>query len=73
MRGDSEPNQSRWTHRLRELERRLKAEREARLVDRTGARKRLEEGMKENEELKRELERERERARGRGGSVSGGR
>ncbi|KAI4174484.1 MAG: hypothetical protein LQ343_002241 [Gyalolechia ehrenbergii] len=56
-----EPNQSRWTHRLRELERRLKAEREARLLDRTGARKRLEEGMKENEELRAELERERER------------
>ncbi|KAL8646713.1 MAG: hypothetical protein Q9210_005973 [Variospora velana] len=58
-----EPNQSRWTHRLRELERRLKAEREARLLDRTGARKRLEEGMKENEDLKAELERERERRR----------
>ncbi|KAI4254124.1 MAG: hypothetical protein L6R42_007322, partial [Xanthoria sp. 1 TBL-2021] len=58
-----EPNQSRWTHRLRELERRLKAEREARLQDRTGARKRLEEGIRENEELKRELERERERAK----------
>lgn len=58
-----EPNQSRWTHRLRELERRLKAEREARLLDRTGARKRLEEGMKENEDLRRELEREREKAK----------
>ncbi|KAL8940005.1 MAG: hypothetical protein Q9211_002484 [Gyalolechia sp. 1 TL-2023] len=58
-----EPNHSRWTHRLRELERRLKAEREARLLDRTGARKRLEEGMKENEDLKAELERERERRR----------
>ncbi|KAL8858387.1 MAG: hypothetical protein Q9178_005068 [Gyalolechia marmorata] len=58
-----EPNQSRWTHRLRELERRLKAEREARLLDRTGARKRLEEGMRENEDLRRELERERERAK----------
>ncbi|KAL8832971.1 MAG: hypothetical protein Q9170_004607 [Blastenia crenularia] len=57
----TEPNQSRWTHRLRELERRLKAEREARLVDRTGARRRLEEGMKENEDLRAELERERER------------
>ena len=56
-----EPNQSRWTHRLRELERRLKAEREARLLDRTGARKRLEEGMRENEDLRAELERERER------------
>ncbi|KAI4212778.1 MAG: hypothetical protein LQ351_004480 [Letrouitia transgressa] len=58
-----EPSQQRWTHRLRELERRLKAEREARLTDRTGARKRLEEGLRENEGLKAELERERERNR----------
>ena len=36
-----EPSQQRWVHRLRELERRLKAEREARLIDRTAARKRL--------------------------------
>ncbi|KAL8742349.1 MAG: hypothetical protein Q9184_008271, partial [Pyrenodesmia sp. 2 TL-2023] len=61
--GPVEPNHSRWTHRLRELERRLKAEREARLLDRTGARKRLEEGMRENEDLRAELERERERKR----------
>ncbi|KAL8845911.1 MAG: hypothetical protein Q9221_008960 [Calogaya cf. arnoldii] len=60
---EPEPHSSRWAHRLRELERRLKAEREARLLDRTGARKRLEEGMRENENLKRELERERERAK----------
>jgi hypothetical protein len=39
------------------LERRLKAEREARLLDRNGARKRLEEGERRNEELKAELER----------------
>ncbi|KAL8900070.1 MAG: hypothetical protein Q9207_005876 [Kuettlingeria erythrocarpa] len=64
--GPVEPNQSRWTHRLRELERRLKAEREARLLDRTGARKRLEEGMRENEDLRAELERERERRKGAG-------
>jgi len=56
-----EPSQQRWIHRLRELERRLKAEREARLLDRTGARKRLEEGRQEYEELKMELERERVR------------
>lgn len=56
-----EPSQQRWIHRLRELERRLKAEREARLLDRNGARKRLEEGMAENERLKQELERERVR------------
>ena len=57
-----EPSQQRWIHRLRELERRLKAEREARLLDRSGARKRLEEGRAENEELRLELERERVRA-----------
>ena len=56
-----EPSQQRWIHRLKELERRLKAEREARLLDRTGARKRLEEGQIENEQLKMELERERVR------------
>lgn len=50
-----------WIHRLRELERRLKAEREARLLDRSGARKRLEERDALNEELRMELERERMR------------
>ena len=43
---------------MKELERRLKAEREARLLDRSGARKRLEEGQMENEELRRRLEKE---------------
>ncbi|KAL9103265.1 MAG: hypothetical protein Q9163_001687 [Psora crenata] len=56
-----ESNQQRWIHRLRELERRLKAEREARLLDRSGARKRLEEGAEENRRLKGELEREKTR------------
>ena len=64
-----EPTQQRWIHRLRELERRLKAEREARLLDRSGARKRLEEGAEENKRLRAEIERERVR---RGGSVSAG-
>ena len=59
-----EPSQQRWIHRLRELERRLKAEREARLLDRSGARKRLEERDQANEELKQELERQRVRAGG---------
>ena len=59
-----EPSQQRWIHRLRELERRLKAEREARLQDRSGARKRLEEGLAENEKLRMELERERVRKAG---------
>ena len=53
--------QKKWIHRLRELERRLKAEREARLLDRSGARKRLEERDAVNEELRMELERERMR------------
>ena len=56
-----EPSQQRWIHRLRELERRLKAEREARLLDRTGARQRLEESNTQNEELRLALEREKER------------
>ena len=54
-----EPSQQRWIHRLRELERRLKAEREARLLDRSGAKQRLEEGRQENEQLRAQLERER--------------
>lgn len=53
-----QPSEQRWIHRLKELERRLKAEREARLLDRRGARQRLEEGKAENEELKAMLERE---------------
>ena len=63
-----EPTQQRWIHRLRELERRLKAEREARLLDRSGARRRLEEGAEENRRLKGELERERVRN---GGPIGG--
>lgn len=59
--GAAEPEQQKWIHRLRELERRLKAEREARLLDRSGARKRLEERDAVNEELRMELERERMR------------
>lgn len=54
----SEPTQEKWIQRLRELERRLKAEREARLLDRNGARRRLEERSAENEELRQELKRE---------------
>jgi len=58
----SDPNQDRrWIERLRELERRLKAEREARLLDRSGARKRLKERDAENEELRAALERARTR------------
>jgi hypothetical protein len=53
--------EQRWVHRLKELERRLKAEREARLLDRSGARKRIEESEAEKETLRRRLEREMER------------
>lgn len=60
----SEPTQEKWIQRLRELERRLKAEREARLLDRSGARRRLEERSAENEELRQALEREKLRKAG---------
>lgn len=66
-----QPTEQRWIHRLKELERRLKAEREARLLDRKGARQRLQEGKAENEELRGMLEREKERERENGGSGSG--
>lgn len=56
-----DPSQARWIHRLKDLERRLKAEREARLQDRKGARERLEKGEEEREELRAALERERQK------------
>ncbi|CAK4021924.1 Anucleate primary sterigmata B [Lecanosticta acicola] len=58
----AQPTEQRWVHRLKELERRLKAEREARLLDRRGARQRLEEADAENEELRKALERAHETA-----------
>lgn len=60
--GPLQPSEQKWIHRLKELERRLKAEREARLLDRSGARKRLEQKVEENADLRALLERERERA-----------
>ncbi|PGH12575.1 hypothetical protein AJ79_04196 [Helicocarpus griseus UAMH5409] len=57
----SEPSQEKWIKRLHELERRLTAEREARLLDRSGARKRLEEQNARNEELQAELARQKVR------------
>ncbi|EGC42877.1 anucleate primary sterigmata protein B [Histoplasma capsulatum var. duboisii H88] len=57
----SEPSQEKWIKRLQELERRLTAEREARLLDRSGARKRLEEQNARNEELAAELARQKMR------------
>jgi hypothetical protein len=56
-----QPSEQKWIHRLKELERRLKAEREARLLDRSGARKRLEQKVEENADLRAALEKERER------------
>ncbi|KAF2664251.1 hypothetical protein BT63DRAFT_418376 [Microthyrium microscopicum] len=53
-----QPSEQRWVHRLKELERRLKQEREARLLDRSGARKRIEETEAEKESLRVQLERE---------------
>lgn len=62
------PSEQRWVHRLKEMERRLKAEREARLLDRKGARQRLEEGRAENAELRGMLEREKGRKEFEGGN-----
>ncbi|CAI6338956.1 unnamed protein product [Periconia digitata] len=59
--GTLQTSEQKWIHRLKELERRLKAEREARLLDRSGARKRLEQKTEENADLRALLERERER------------
>lgn len=59
--GPLQPSEQKWIHRLKELERRLKAEREARLLDRSGARKRLEQKVEENADLKAMLEKERDR------------
>ncbi|RHZ52515.1 putative anucleate primary sterigmata (ApsB) [Aspergillus thermomutatus] len=58
---DDPGSNEKWIHRLRELEKRLKAEREARLLDRSGARKRLEERDAENQRLRAQLERQRMR------------
>jgi chromosome segregation ATPase len=65
-----QPSEQKWIHRLKELERRLKAEREARLLDRSGARKRLEQKVEENADLRAMLERERERKEAEG-SING--
>ncbi|KAJ5118559.1 hypothetical protein N7526_010196 [Penicillium atrosanguineum] len=56
-----EGTDDKWHHRLHELEKRLKAEREGRLLDRSGARKRLEERDVENQRLRDQLLRERTR------------
>lgn len=48
---------ARWAHRYKEIEKRLKAEREGRLLDRRGARQRLDAGEAENAELRAKLKR----------------
>jgi hypothetical protein len=60
-----------WIHRLHELEKRLKSEREGRLLDRSGARKRLEERDAENQKLRDQLNRERT-GRGPSATITGG-
>jgi len=48
-------NDKRWLLRFQELETRLKAEQEGRVLDQKGAKLRLDEVRKENEELKNEI------------------
>lgn len=67
--GGWDGTEEKWIHRLHELEKRLKAEREGRLLDRSGARKRLEERDAENQRLRDQLQRERVR-RGTPGTVT---
>jgi uncharacterized phage infection (PIP) family protein YhgE len=55
--------EKRWILRLRELEKRLKQEREARLLDRSMANKKIQETKGEREEIRRALEREKSRGR----------
>jgi hypothetical protein len=59
--GNWEGDNEKWIHRLHELEKRLKAEREGRLLDRNGARKRLEERDADIKNLQDQLRRERTR------------
>ncbi|KAK9384695.1 hypothetical protein V1515DRAFT_320336 [Lipomyces mesembrius] len=58
-----------WMIRLQELEQRLKAEREARIRDRDGARQRLDEALRENDELKGALSKARSRTTGTFGTL----
>ncbi|KAJ5152882.1 Anucleate primary sterigmata protein B [Penicillium canariense] len=71
--GGWEGGDEKWIHRLHELEKRLKAEREGRLLDRSGARKRLEERDAENQRLRDQIQRERVRRGPSGTSTDGGR
>jgi len=67
--GGYETNEETWVLRIKEMNKRLTAEREGRLLDREAATKRLLEGQKEVKDLKRALERGRQ---GRLGEVNNG-
>ncbi|KAK9247121.1 hypothetical protein V1506DRAFT_512755 [Lipomyces tetrasporus] len=58
-----------WMIRLQELEQRLKAEREARIRDRDGARQRLDEALRESDELKAALSKAQSRTTGTFGTL----
>lgn len=55
--GNSTGGDQKWVFRLKEMERRLRLEREARLMDRNGARQRLEDAAKIERELRAEIDR----------------
>ncbi|KAK4099845.1 hypothetical protein N658DRAFT_525083 [Parathielavia hyrcaniae] len=62
-----------WMMRLKDLEAKLKAEREGRILDRGEALKRIHASENENAALRGDLERERERRRGGAGQAGAGR
>ena len=55
-------NDTRWMFRLRELENKLKQEREARNMDRAAARQRIQDSERQNSELAGELARAKRKA-----------
>ncbi|KAK9238833.1 hypothetical protein V1525DRAFT_400147 [Lipomyces kononenkoae] len=67
--GSVSTSSDKWMIRLQELEQRLKAEREARIRDRDGARQRLDEALRENDELKVALAKSRSRTTGTFGTL----
>lgn len=71
--GNQDDNsEAKWIWRIEEMNRRLKAEREGRLLDRDGASKRLQEGQREIRELRRALERTKIGGGGANNSSGGG-
>ncbi|KAL1838184.1 hypothetical protein VTJ49DRAFT_2965 [Mycothermus thermophilus] len=62
--GSSSSSDNKWLLRLKDLENKLKAEREARMLDRGEAMKRISASESENRELREGLERERRRREG---------